>query len=200
MSNSMAKQFDNSMMKEGTRRMHPKKFGLWLFMASVVMMFGGFTSAYIVRQAEGNWLIFELPTLFYYSTVVILLSSITMHIALHYAKQDKLDLLKIFITVTSLLGVAFLILQVQGWKELMAVDINFGGENANPSGSFLYVLTGVHGAHILSGLIVLAFTLIAVFQYKVHSKRLTRIQMCATYWHFLDFLWIYLFIFLLLNR
>jgi cytochrome c oxidase subunit III len=177
--------------------MNPKKFGLWLFLVSVVMIFAALTSAYIVRQADGDWLFFQLPDLFWYTSGVIIVSSITMHWALISARKDNLETVKIAIGLTSLLGLLFLIGQFYGWSDLVKNSVYFVG---NPSGSFVYVITGLHGVHLVSGVIVLLIVLIATLRYKVHSKNLSLIEMCATYWHFLGGLWLYLFIFLLLNR
>jgi cytochrome c oxidase subunit III len=183
-----------------TLSMHPKKFMLWLFIVSSVMIFAAFTSAYLVRQAEGNWLEFELPTIFWFNSAVLLMSSIAMHWAYLAAKKDNLSALKVAITITFVLGMVFLIGQWIGWAELVSINVYFGGNTSNPSGSFLYVLTGVHAVHLISGLIVLLFALVAAFRYKIHAKRMVQIEMCTTYWHFLDVLWLYLFVFLLLNH
>lgn len=177
--------------------MNPKKFGLWLFMVTVVMIFASLTSAYIVRQAEGNWVLFELPWLLWATSFVILLSSATMHWTYLAAKRDDLEKVKLGIILTLSLGVVFLIGQFYAWGALVDMSIFFVG---NPSGSFLYVLTGLHGLHLVSGIIFLIIVLISTFKYKVHSKNLLQIQMCSTYWHFLGGLWIYLFVFLLLNH
>jgi cytochrome c oxidase subunit 3 len=177
--------------------MNPKKFAMWLFIGSVVMLFASLTSAYIVRQAEGNWLYFELPPILTVSTVVILLSSITMQWAFWSAKKDKVEMVKILITVTSVLGLAFLVLQFEGWKALVANQVYLVG---NPSGSFLYVITGLHGLHLVSAIVFLLIVLVSTYRYRVHSKNLTQIEMCTTYWHFLGGLWLYLFVFLLLYR
>lgn len=177
--------------------MHPQKFALWLFLVTVVMIFAALTSAYIVRKGEGNWLDFDLPDLFYYTSGIILLSSITMQWAYYAAKKDNLDVVKIALSITSVLGVAFLVGQVYAWGNLVDIQVYFVG---NPSGSFLYILTGLHGLHLISGIIFLIIVLISTFKYKVHSKSLTRIEMCATYWHFLDALWLYLFFFLSFNQ
>ena len=181
--------------------MHPKKFGLWIFMVSVVMVFGAFTSAYIVRQAEWNWLDFQLPPMFWLTTGIILVSSGTMQWAYLSAKNDNLEMTKIAITITTILGVAFLVGQFMGWSQLVAQGIHLVGRDSSAvSGSFLFIISGVHGVHVISGVIFLVFVLVAVFKFKVHSKSLVQIEMCATYWHFLDGLWLYLFVFLLLNR
>ena len=177
--------------------MHPKKFAMWLFIVSVVMIFAGLTSAFIVRQAEGNWLQFELPRMFWYTSGIIVLSSIFMHWAYVSAKKDQLDQLKIALSITTVLGLAFLAGQWYSWVELVNMDVYFVG---NPSGSFLYIFTGLHAVHLISGIVFLIIVLISSFRYKVHSKRLNPIQMCATYWHFLGGLWLYLFVFLLFNH
>lgn len=177
--------------------MHPQKFALWLFLVSVVMIFAAFTSAYIVRRGEGNWLDFDLPVIFYYTSGVIVLSSITMQWAYYAAKRDNLDILKIALILTSILGLAFLVGQLVAWSDLIDHKVYFVG---NPSGSFLYVLTGVHGLHLVSGLVFLIIVLVLAFKYEVHSKSLVRIEMCATYWHFLGALWLYLFLFLSYNH
>jgi cytochrome c oxidase subunit 3 len=179
---------------EQTLAMDPMKFILWLFLVSIIMLFASQTSAYLVRRAEGNWLEFEMPVIFWYSTGVLLISSLAMQWAYFAAKKDQFKQLRIAISITFVLGLAFLWMQFEGWKNLVAMNVYFVG---NPSGSFFYVFTGLHGFHIISGLIVLLFALRAVFKMKVHAKSLRQIQICATYWHFLDLLWLYLFVFLL---
>ena len=180
-----------------TQSMNPKKFALWLLIVSITMMFGAFTSAYIVRQAEGNWLLVELPQVFWWSTGVILLSSLGMHAAYLMAKRDNLTGMRLALIGTAILGTIFLIMQYQGWRALEAQQVFFVG---NPAGSFIYVLSGVHGFHIVSGVIFLFVTLVEAFRYRVHSKQMNTLDMCVTYWHFLDVLWVYLFVFLLMNR
>lgn len=179
---------------EPTLSVDPKKFILWLFIVSIVMLFASQTSAYLVRRAEGNWLEFEMPVIFWYSTVVLVASSMSMQWAYFSAKKDSFNNLKIAISITFVLGLAFLWMQFEGWKEMVNMKVYFVG---NPSGSFLYVFTGLHAFHLISGLIVLLMALVAAFRYKVHAKNLRRIEICATYWHFLDILWVYLFFFLL---
>ena len=180
-----------------TRSVNPKVFTMWLFIVSILMLFAAFTSAYLVRKAEGNWVEFQLPDLFYYSTVILVLSSISMHFALNSAKKDQFNALKTSISITFALGITFLIMQFYGWKQLVEMNVYFVG---NPSGSFVYVLSGIHGLHLVSGLVVLLFALVAAFQFKINAKALTQIKICTTYWHFLDLLWLYLFLFLVYNN
>ncbi|HEY8399970.1 MAG TPA: cytochrome c oxidase subunit 3 [Cytophagaceae bacterium] len=180
--------------------MHPKKFALWLFLVTVVMIFAALTSAYIVRKGDGNWLNVEIPSIFWVNTLFIVTSSVTMHLAYLSAKKNNFGNLKLYIIITSILGISFLVGQFIGWGKLVDMGVFFGGKESNPAGSFVYVFTGLHGFHLISGVFVLLVVLVKSFRLEVHSKNMTLIEMCATYWHFLDGLWVYLFIFLLLNH
>lgn len=177
--------------------MHPKKFALWLFMVTVVMIFAALTSAYIVRQSEGNWLEFTLPDIFYYTSGTVILSSIFLHWAYVSAKKDELVQVRLGMSIAVILGILFLIGQWYSWVALVDKDVYFVG---NPAGSFLYVFTGLHALHLISGVIFLIIVLISSFRYKVHSQSMTTMEMCVTYWHFLGGLWLYLFMFLQLNH
>lgn len=177
--------------------MHPKKFALWLFIVTVVMIFAAFTSAHIVRQADGDWLIYDIPPMLWITSGIILTSSAFMQWAYFAAKRDKLEQVKLALSITTILGLAFLYGQFQAWGQLVDAGVFFVG---NPAGSFMYVFTGIHAAHLISGVIYLLYMLISSFRYKVHAKNMLNMDMCTTYWHFLGGLWIYLFIFLLLNH
>lgn len=176
-----------------TLSMNPRKFIMWLFIVSIIMLFAAMTSAYLVRRAEGNWLEYDIPSVFSYSSIVLIISSLTMHWAYLAAKKDNFGSLKLAITVTFALGMAFLYMQFQGWVELVKENVFFVG---NPAGSFMYIFTGLHGFHLISGLIVLVFALVAAFRFRIHGKNLNQLEIAATYWHFLDILWLYLFFFL----
>jgi cytochrome c oxidase subunit 3 len=177
--------------------MHPKKFALWLFLVTVLMIFAALTSAYIVRQAEGNWLEYELPEIFWVTSGIVVLSSISMQFAYFAAKKDNFLGLRIGMVATVLLGIGFLVGQWYSWVALVDREVFFVG---NPAGSFLYVFTGLHAVHLISGVIFLIIVLISTFRDKVHSKALNTLEMATTYWHFLGGLWLYLFLFLLLNH
>lgn len=181
--------------------MNPKKFALWLFIGSVVMVFAALTSAYIVRQAEGNWMTFDLPSLFWVNTGIIILSSVTMHWAYLSAKGDDLVTTKLALSLTTVLGLGFLVGQYMAWGQMVDANVYLVNDRAGAvSGSFVYVISGLHGLHIVSGIIFLLIVLVATLRYKIHSKNLARMEMCVTYWHFLGGLWLYLFLFLLFNR
>lgn len=193
----MIKDIQITEIPKKTLSMNPKRFLLWMFMVSIIMVFASLTSAYIVRQAEGNWLVYELPNLLWISTIILLLSSATAQLAYWSAKKDNLIQLKTYMVLTLVLGVTFLVAQFYTWGALIDNNVFFVG---NPSGTFLYVIMGVHGFHLISGMIYLLIMLVRTFQYKVHSKNLLHIGLSVSYWHFLDGLWLYLYLFLLLNH
>jgi len=180
-------------------RIHPQKFALWSAMASIMMMFGAFTSAYIVRQAAGNWLEFPLPNIFYVSTAIILLSSVTLHLSYRGFKAGSEKQYKGLLVLSFILGIGFLVSQYIGWQTLFATGVDMKG---NPAGAFLYVITGVHALHILGGIGTFIVALIHAFslEYKITEKRKIRFELVVHYWHFVDLLWLYLLIFLLLTR
>ncbi len=180
-----------------TLSMHPKKFAMWLFIVSIVMLFAALTSAYIVKQADGNWLSFDLPGIFAINTVVIAISSLTMHLAYLAAKKDALGKVKLMLLITVVLGLLFLAGQYISWSELVKNNVYFVSNYA--SGSFIYVFTGLHGLHLVSGIIFLLITFRSSLLSEIHSKKLVQIEMCMTYWHFLGGLWLYLYLFLLFN-
>ena len=177
-----------------------RKLLLWLGIASMVMAFAGLTSGYIVRRGGEGWMHFDLPRMFFISTAIILLSSVSMNIALSSVKKDDLKKIKKALAITLLLGLAFVFCQFAAWKELTSQHIFFTGKDSNASGSFLYVLSGLHLAHLFGGLIVLTVTLIKVLQKKYSSENLLGLKLAAIYWHFLDVLWVYLFLFLYFIR
>lgn len=177
--------------------MNPKKFALWLFIGSVIMLFGAFSSAFIVSTSERISQVIQLPDLLLYSTIVIVISSATMHMAYLSAKKDEIERMRIALAATTILGFLFLGLQYLAWGNLVEQDVYFTSNFV--AGSFIYVLTGVHGLHIISAILFLVFVIISAFRLKIHSKNLDQIEMCTTYWHFLGALWLYLYIFLLLN-
>ncbi len=178
--------------------MNPKKFALWLFMTSVVMLFGAWTSAFIVKRADAGWAEIVLPWHFILNSGIIVVSSLTMIAATRAARKDNMELLKVFISLTTILGFAFLVGQFLAFGELVAMNEHFTGGNV--SHSFIYVLTGAHAIHVISGVVVLLIVLVSSFRFKVHSKSMNTIELCATYWHFLGILWLYLFLFLTLNK
>jgi cytochrome c oxidase subunit 3 len=187
------------MQYKGRNRIHPHKFALYASMASILMMFAAFTSAYLVRQAAGNWQEYTVPDIFYVSTGILLLSSVTMHLAFKAFVHENRDRYRILILVTALLGAAFVVLQYYGWNALYGIGVPLDG---NPSGSFFYVISGVHAMHIIGGIAALAVAAFHAFTlpFRVTDKRKLRFSLVAQYWHFVDVLWLYLFVFILIAR
>ncbi len=177
------------------KRLHPHKFMLWVAMASIVMMFAGFTSAYIVKRNQSNWLEFGLPTYFWYSTGVILLSSVTIQLALISFKARNMGRYRNLITITAVLGLLFAALQWMGFFKLEASGVKLIGNNSNAAGSFLGVITGVHMLHVLGGVVVLFVMFFKAFSSRQKTYSSIPVEMAATYWHFVDAIWIYLFVF-----
>ena len=179
-------------------KIHPQKFALWVGCASIVMMFAGFTSAFVVRRAAGNWLEFDLPNLFFWNTALILLSSVVLHAAFISFKKSKFQQYRALLVLGSLMAVGFVGMQVLAWNAMDAMGIYLTG---NPSGSFVYVISGIHAAHVLGGICALTIALIHAFSLKdlATPKRIHRFDLTVTYWHFVDLLWVYLIGFLLLN-
>jgi len=183
---------------ENNGRVNPKKFSLWLLLLGILMLFSGLTSAYIVRKGDGNWFDFELPSIFLYSTLIILVSSLSMIYAFRSAKNDNLNGLKLGLVITIILGLAFTISQYYGWLALSNQGLHF----VNPkygdrvSASFLIAIAAIHLIHIFAGIVYLMVMLINSFKFKIHKKNTLQISMCNTYWHFIGFLWVYLYMFL----
>ena len=177
------------------KKIHPHKFTLWVAMASILMMFAGLTSAYIVKKNTGNWLEFDLPNIFWYSTVTIILSSIMIHLAGKAFKAREMARYRLLITLTAVLGVAFLAMQVIGFMDLEQRGIALTGVKSNSAASFLFVITGLHMAHVAGGVIAILVIFIRAYASKVKNYSSLPIDLVSTYWHFVDVLWIYLFIF-----
>lgn len=203
------------------RRIHPHKFALWIAMASIAMMFAGLTSGYIVRQAQGDWRYFQMPVVFWVSTVLILLSSVTIHFALRAFRARQMPRYRLLVGLTLALGLAFGVCQFIGFGELYAVKqpivLSESGNpgllttqtdlparavrvDGNPSESFLFIIAGLHLLHILGGIVALAMVVLRSWSRRKKVYSANGLEIAAQYWHFVDLLWIYLFVFLLANQ
>lgn len=178
-------------------KIHPHKFTLWVGIGSILMMFAGLTSAYIVKRNQAGWVTFNLPVAFWYSTAVILLSSLTLFMASKAFKERLMSRYRLLSAVTLGLGVLFIGLQFIGFKQLWSVGVTFTG---NVSYSFLYAIVGIHAVHVLGGIITLIVMSLRAFNSKIKSYSTVPVELISTYWHFVDVLWIYLLIFLLMIR
>ncbi len=182
---------------EVQQRRNASRMGLWLYIVSMTMMFMGLTSAFLVKKSEKGWYPIELPSMFYVSTAVILLSSLTLHLALGAARRNQIPRLQVLIGATLALGVVFLFTQLLAFSQLVGANVFLVGPGV--SGSFVYILSGLHGVHILAGLIVLSVLLIQALRLRLGAERQFGLHLAATFWHALDVLWVYLFLFLLAN-
>ena len=172
-----------------------KKQLLWIGMGSILMFFGGLTSAYIVRKPEGNWLEFVLPEYFTFSTVIIVLSSVVLFFVKGQLRKNN-SAFQLVLSVL-LLGLLFTFFQFKGWQQLLAQGVYLTGEGSNASGSFLYVLTLAHLVHLFGGLIALLYVTIQSKKKVFTIENSLAIDLTSLYWHFLALLW--LFVFALLN-
>jgi len=178
---------------EQRQKIHPHKFTLWIGIGSILMMFAGLTSAYIVKRNQANWVTFELPSAFWYSTAIMMLSSITLFLAGRSFKERQMKKYRRLMTATIVLGVLFIVLQVIGFEQLWGIGITL---QKNVSFSFLYVIVGLHALHVIGGVIALVVLFAKAFSAKTRSYNTVPIEVTSTYWHFVDVLWLYLLFFL----
>jgi len=167
----------------------PGRFGLWAFLGTVSMLFIGFTSAYIVRRTGFDWRPLPAPALLWWNTAALLASSVTLETARR--RRDAMDLagLRAWLGATALLALAFVAGQVQAWRLLSRLGYFL---SSNPHSSFFYLLTSLHGLHLLGGLVALVYVTAAAFRLRIGFKRRNAVEVTAIYWHFMDVLWIYL--------
>ncbi len=179
------------------RTVHPHKFALWVAMASIIMMFAGLTSAYIVKSNQANWEEVRIAPAFWISTAVILASSITIQLALRAFKQREKPRYRALIMVTGILGLIFLVLQYFGFTWMWNNGVRFQGSGA---GQFLYIIAGLHGLHVIGGIVALLITIIRAYTGRIQRYNSVPLEILSTYWHFVDVLWIYLFLFLVIMK
>jgi cytochrome c oxidase subunit 3 len=175
------------------KKIHPHKFTLWVAIASILMMFAGLTSAFIVKSNLTGWKNIVMPKIFWYSTAAILVSSLTVQMAVRSFRQREMRQYRLLIGLTFLLGVLFVVLQWFGFKSLWDQNIKFTG--AAGAGQFLYVIFGLHALHVLGGVITLLVLFCKAYFGKLRLYSSVPVEVAATYWHFVDILWIYLLVF-----
>ena len=176
------------------KKIHPHKFTLWVAMGSIIMMFAGLTSAYIVKSNQPKWITFDMPVIFWYSTAVLVLSSLSIQVALKEFKNRSMQNYRKLVSATLLLGILFIGLQCAGFLQLWRTGVTLTGSGAAP---FMYVIFGLHAVHVLGGIIALLVMFLQAFSSRRRSYDPVPVEVVSTYWHFVDALWIYLFIFFL---
>jgi len=173
------------------------KLILLFAMVSMTMMFAGLTSAYVVSQSRADWLKdFQLPSAFYFSTIAILGCSITFHLAKKAIQKGNQSRTTSFLMATLALGISFVVLQFVGFGQIVANGYYFTGSASSITTTFLYIVVLVHLIHLAGGMISLLIIIYNHFKQKYNSTQTLGIELGAMYWHFLDFLWVYLFLFL----
>lgn len=178
----------------------PKKFNMWIFLFASFMFFMALTSGFIVYIGAGrsHQLNIKLPQIFIFSTIAILASSGTVFMASKAAKRLQFAKQRLFLWATIALGIVFFVLQVLAWAQLISMRAFL--VNSNASISFVYVMTGAHLLHIFAGLLLLLNSLRKSHSNAPQVKNIFSMEMSALFWHFVDIVWIYLYVFLLLNQ
>ncbi len=176
------------------KKIHPHKFTLWVAIGSILMMFAGLTSAFIVKSNLVGWRDVVMPQIFWVSTAVIIASSITVQLALRSFKQRDMGRYRQLIAMTFVLGMAFVVMQWLGFRELW-YDQNVTLKGVTGAGQFLYIIFGLHALHVLGGVVALLVMFIKAFFGKSKNYSSVPVELAATYWHFVDLLWIYLLVF-----
>lgn len=178
------------------RKARSYKLLLLFGMVSILMIFAGFTSAYVVSKSRPDWLKdFTLPSAFIWSTVALLISSISFHFALKAIKSGKHKQTSSLLITTLTLGLTFVFLQFKGFEQVIDQGYFFTGSYSNVTTSFLYIVVLVHILHLLGGIISLLIVIYNHFKQKYNASQCLGIELSAYYWHFMDFIWIYLFLF-----
>jgi cytochrome c oxidase subunit 3 len=183
--------------EEQVRKSKSAKLILLFAMVSMTMMFAGLTSAFVVSKSRADWLKnFELPSAFFYSTVVIIACSVTFYLAKKAIQKDNRTATTGLLLGTLALGILFVVLQFQGFGQIVQSGYYFTGAGSSITTTFLYVVTVTHLLHLAGGLISLLIIIYNHFKQKYNSTQTLGIELGAMYWHFLDLLWVYLFLFL----
>ncbi|QAA81938.1 heme-copper oxidase subunit III [Aequorivita sp. H23M31] len=174
-----------------------KKNILWFGIISLTMSFAGLTSAYVVSKERPDWISsFEIPPAFYISLVLILISSVTIHLGKKAVQKDRPSQGMILFIVTLLLGIAFVVFQFVGFSEIIKSGYNFTGPTSSITTSFIYLVVLLHVAHVVGALVSLVVVIYNHYKQKYRNGKTLGIELAATFWHFVDAIWIYLFLFL----
>lgn len=164
--------------------------GVWLLVGAIVTLFAAFTSTFLTRRVEADWRAGPLPPVLWFNTMLLLASSATMEWARAGGRRGRLDVLRLGLAVTTAFGAAFLAGQVVAWRQLVATGI---GLASTAHSAFFYLLTGAHGLHLVGGVAALGYALWKVRRAASAAKAAEVVTPVATYWHFVDGLWLYVF-------
>ena len=191
-------------LTQGTReekQKRAKKMMLWFGIISLIMSFAGWTSAFVVSSKRQDWLTdFDLPSAFTVSTVLIIISSITFLVAKYFLNKGNNQATSGFLLATLLLGLGFIYNQFVGFNQIIEQGYNFTGPTSNITMSFIYLIAVVHILHVVAGLICLLVVIYNHFKQKYNATNMLGFELAGTFWHFVDLLWLYLFLFLCFFR
>ena len=183
------------------KRERSKKMMLWFGIGSLIMTFAGLISAFIVSRKREDWLNdFQLPDVFIISAILILISSFTIIFAKRALKQNNMKMVTIGLLLTLGLGITFIYNQFVGFGQIIEAGYNFTGPTSNVTISFIYIIAIVHIAHVVAGLIALILVIYNHFKQKYNSNDMLGFELAANFWHFVDVLWLALFLFLYFFR
>lgn len=178
-----------------------KKMMLWFGIVSLIMSFAGLTSAYVVSSSREDWLKdFQLPNAFAISTIVIIISSLTFIMAKKALVNNKRQTTTLWLLSTLVLGLIFIYNQFFGFNQIIESGYNFTGPTSNITMTFIFIIAFAHIVHVVVGLICLLIVIYNHFKQKYNAKKMLGFELAATFWHFIDFLWLYLFLFLYFFR
>ncbi|HEX9600610.1 MAG TPA: cytochrome c oxidase subunit 3 [Mariniflexile sp.] len=178
-----------------------KKMMLWFGILSLFMSFAGWTSAYIVSRSRPDWTKdIEIPIAFIISLIVIIISSVTFILAKRALKNDNRKAASVWLLVTFILGTIFIYFQFSGFQFLIDSGYRFTGEISNPKASFIFLIAFIHILHVVVGLVCLLVVIYNHFKQKYKPTKMLGFELAATFWHFIDILWVYLFLFLYFIR
>lgn len=178
-----------------------KKMMMWFAIISMAMMFAGITSGYLVSRNRPDWISdFQIPSSFIWSTLVIILSSVTLRFAKNFLKKGNRSNTSIFLLATFVLGSIFVIMQFVGFQQILADGYYFTGNASSITTTFVYLIVMAHIAHVIAGLIVLLVLIYNHFKQRYKVGQMLGLELGAIFWHFVDVLWIILFLFLYFIR
>ncbi|MDG2063305.1 MAG: cytochrome c oxidase subunit 3 [Flavobacteriaceae bacterium] len=184
----------NDSLTEKNKR--AKKMMLWFGMISMSMTFAGLTSAYVVSSSRSDWIEqIDLPFAFTISTFLLLLSSGTFYLALKNIKETLLKRAQTLLLITLVLALVFIYIQFQGFREIIEQGYYFTGAESSITTSYLYVLVLLHLAHLIAGIVIVLIVFYNSFRGKYSEANTLGFELAVTFWHFLDILWLYLFLF-----
>ena len=174
-----------------------KKMMLWFGIISLIMSFAGWTSAFVVSSSRPDWLTdFKIPDAFVISTIVIVISSVTLILAKRSLKNNQHQTTTIWLVATFVLGIVFIYSQFRGFQEIIDLGYNFTGPTSNVTMSYVYLIAIMHILHVVVGLFCLLVVIVNHYKLKYSSDDMLGLELASTFWHFVDVLWVYLFLFL----